>query len=1077
MKEYNYMKDTTIDNRKRRLLDLARTYNRSSWDMVLTMPTRGRAEVGKQCVMATLNPLTDNLDWIPISCSKPFTINTLICVTSLPASVPSVYVDVLYVDASEYAQRELSLDKSATFHSVRSNLEALCLARTQRRGTHFNYTCHQNYNLPDLSQELTASHMSLISQMLCRFDGTQTINYCYDHQIISEDLSPHLSQLYLVNGTVASVTYGCLRRQIMEETTCATVNKMSTHETVATQATRQDMNGVVSMVTSVLQDRGICVGDSNSQNQPCYQITTTEKTYIPVSCHSSQFTCPHGECVSLAVRVDGVTDCVGGSDEVPIPDMCGPTSTTSDCHLCTPPYCSCGHHWFQCHSGRCLPWHQVCDGQPQCLLEEDETFCHRVGEPVSNTTLPINETFICNSTALAIPISQVNDLVVDCPRGEDETWSPAYPVPCEKDDHIPCHFGHPQCFPFYSLCVYDHDSYGHLRNCRDGAHLDRCTNIGCSAMFKCPGSYCVPVHKRCDSVKDCPRGEDEEACRTNDTRTVNPPCPGLYRCSGGGHCIHQYQICDGYPDCSHGDDEHYCSLAPCQSSCVCFLTSMLCSNITEHGQVNVSGYKVLNIKGVLALFPSMANVSSMIVFNLSHNQLSSFSIPVGMVYSSLCVLDVSYNRLTYLRPYTFSSFPRLTQLSVIGNPVPSLSPHTFSGLTYLTSLTLSHMKIISIHSEAFTGLESLQFINLDNNPITKLSLVPFQNVKALTAISISNNSIASIINGSQNIDKIINIIGYTGSLCHLTSILHCNVSTSPDMFRIGPITGGYQALLGIYGFLILFHNILHLAFHLKAKSLNHATLHSLVNFSMDALMGLRVIMLALKDQFFSQYNDYQQASVHHVYCLLCAWFEVSSVLISSAINANHAYNLHGIMKASVLLHKTSFRRASFMLASRCLQIAGLCLIPLLLLSVIGQDYIDLSAGCSLFLSHKDFYYHLAMILVILIHMVVIGQYVVTIAYSVLAWKSFTRSRQELLKIGQQMSGSTFNWWPVQHDTIRSVVCILCHLSMMVLSLTVHAFGAGVGFRVELLLSLITFTVPPLLSAFTRSKLLTSARQL
>ena len=38
-------------------------------------------------------------------------------------------------------------------------------------------------------------------------------------------------------------------------------------------------------------------------------------------------------------------------------------------------------------------------------------------------------------------------------------------------------------------------------------------HFSCGALtFKCPGSYCIPLRRRCDEVNDCPGGEDEHEC-------------------------------------------------------------------------------------------------------------------------------------------------------------------------------------------------------------------------------------------------------------------------------------------------------------------------------------------------------------------------------------------------------------------------------------------------------------------------------------------------------------------------------------------------------------------------------------
>jgi len=46
-------------------------------------------------------------------------------------------------------------------------------------------------------------------------------------------------------------------------------------------------------------------------------------------------------------------------------------------------------------------------------------------------------------------------------------------------------------------------------------HLTHCETWTCKNTFKCPGSYCLPVHMVCDGDSDCEHGEDEALCANN----------------------------------------------------------------------------------------------------------------------------------------------------------------------------------------------------------------------------------------------------------------------------------------------------------------------------------------------------------------------------------------------------------------------------------------------------------------------------------------------------------------------------------------------------------------------------------
>ena len=88
--------------------------------------------------------------------------------------------------------------------------------------------------------------------------------------------------------------------------------------------------------------------------------------------------------------------------------------------------------------------------------------------------------------------------------------------------------------------------------------------------FKClDRSGCVIVSKKCNGVRDCRDGSDEQRCpRTTYTKTTTtlptlPNCPiGTFKrfyCKNMERCIPRGYLCNGVNDCSDGSDEQRCS--------------------------------------------------------------------------------------------------------------------------------------------------------------------------------------------------------------------------------------------------------------------------------------------------------------------------------------------------------------------------------------------------------------------------------------------------------------------------------------------------------------------------------------
>lgn len=167
-------------------------------------------------------------------------------------------------------------------------------------------------------------------------------------------------------------------------------------------------------------------------------------------------------------------------------------------------------------------------------------------------------------------------------------------------------------------------------------------------MFKCKQSYCVPAYMVCDSVKDCPYGEDEDNC------SYPVSCPGLLKCKGEDICVHPDDVGDKILNCPLSeDDEAPYQGTGCPANCTCHGSFVRCTNqnmkMLPQMQFMVKALKFTGnifdcgkVKG-----STFTNLSTLIMLDLSHNQMSHLSLSCLGALHGLQILDLSLLFLLY----------------------------------------------------------------------------------------------------------------------------------------------------------------------------------------------------------------------------------------------------------------------------------------------------------------------------------------------------------------------------------------------------------------------------------------------
>ena len=198
------------------------------------------------------------------------------------------------------------------------------------------------------------------------------------------------------------------------------------------------------------------------------------------------------------------------------------------------------------------------------------------------------------------------------------------------------------------------DTAGHLDTCRNGTHLGDCIYHSCPHQYKCPYSYCIPVHTICDGRVDCPDGNDETDCYTM-------ACPHLLKCKADNQCFQKIDVNNGVINLpSYHDDE--VGISSCPDSCECEGLAVYCAGEHRNSYIQQTAFaRSLIIR-----------VNNTPIINNDHETFSLF------LY--LKPLDLSDNRISYFKPGSFIKLQSLAvvKLVIINVPLSVIQRLSFS---------------------------------------------------------------------------------------------------------------------------------------------------------------------------------------------------------------------------------------------------------------------------------------------------------------------------------------------------------------------------------------------------------------
>ncbi len=501
---------------------------------------------------------------------------------------------------------------------------------------------------------------------------------------------------------------------------------------------------------------------SHNLSTPGFEVFKTKPSFIANGIHTLK--CAQGGHILLSAWCDGFVDCPNDhSDEqncscnteiesVKNKAMSKKVGRPSD---------HCSFLCYVTHCGKCVAYFWPGTMTMQHFWQ----------------TRSINHLYVCNRNHTK------NDLVVDgdfkwqtsddwhlSEEGDLIRLLAGHKSSCANSMEIPCRDGHSRCFNTSHICVFSLSGCGYLYPCRNGGHMENCKSFQCNNNFKCNNSYCIPYNKVCDSIWDCPRGEDEhfnKICGVTDSI-----CVTMFKCRKVQTCIHLASVCDHISDCPSGDDELFCQLKNvlCPPECQCLAFGLSCFNLYTTFETfpfiavyifasplvitflnRFHGTVLLSLEN--CELSDMENVKfprSLLSLTLRNNLFTTISKIHLAKKQALQMLDISWNKIECVSSDTFTFFSNLFFLNLSSNPMAELPQDTFATLTNLKLLSLVNVTLHKVDVHAFRApelkvIESTDYLACCVNPEGSVCIAQFCPFQSCSVLVESHNAWAFFV--------------------------------------------------------------------------------------------------------------------------------------------------------------------------------------------------------------------------------------------------------------------------------------------------------------------------------------------
>ncbi len=283
----------------------------------------------------------------------------------------------------------------------------------------------------------------------------------------------------------------------------------------------------------------------------------------------------------------------------------------------------------------------------------------------------------------------------------------------------------------------------------------------------------------------------------------------------------------------------------------------------------------------LKIFPNIYFLSSLIVLDLSFNQISTARMDHETVENPILRLEFLFlnnNNITELFADTFEGMRNLLFLDLSINRIDVIDHKSFWQHKKLIQLRLNHNVITYIDDVAFIRLINVRYLELQHNKLTVLSA--FVRLTNLLILNVSYNSLEQIHVDSfherlqildlrmnqllsvgkdsfQNLQETCKVICDKKSTCCFIS----NAVCISKQARSGYVTCTrmlqsvfLRVTMWLVGVATVFANCVAFMVRMAKKNASRVQNHLLLHLSMaDFLMGVNLILISIADAY---YNDY-----------------------------------------------------------------------------------------------------------------------------------------------------------------------------------------------------------------------------